>query len=85
MNARRLLQPHDPRVLRGRHEELLFTDLALFNRKLADGLVFYLFIPRIPDFRKGIETTSLRQSNIPYIIGMSRIPSEGIETGPQTD
>jgi hypothetical protein len=23
------------------HEELLFTDLALFNRKLADWLVFY--------------------------------------------
>jgi hypothetical protein len=23
------------------HEELLFTDLALFDRKLADGLVFY--------------------------------------------
>jgi hypothetical protein len=23
------------------HEDLLFTDLALFNRKLADWLVFY--------------------------------------------
>jgi transposase InsO family protein len=23
------------------HEELLFTDLALFNRKLADWLVFH--------------------------------------------
>jgi len=23
------------------HEQLLFTDLALFNRKLADWLVFY--------------------------------------------
>jgi hypothetical protein len=23
------------------HEDLLFTDLALFNRKLADRLVFY--------------------------------------------
>jgi transposase InsO family protein len=23
------------------HEELLFTDLTLFNRKLADWLVFY--------------------------------------------
>jgi hypothetical protein len=37
MNARRSLQSH----VVDDHEELLFTELALFNRKLADWLVFY--------------------------------------------
>ena len=37
----RALGPHPPGVLRGDHETPLFTDLALFNQKRADGRVFY--------------------------------------------
>jgi hypothetical protein len=54
------IQPHPSRILRGDHEELLFTGLALFNRKLAPpGLVFSTpSAPTIPSARNHLYPSS---------------------------